>query len=793
MESSRGTFASSARELDLARSEFASSAFDVKQWINVETSRIDKGHGNNDEGRRAIERALAEAETRATLRAEDLARALDEKHADGVRRVPIALREIDRVETLARVLHEDVKAIVMRLDDVETESRASVEALRQLDAAKTRMESARETLQEAHGLADLMSSVDGVFASGNIRTMSETLSRMKRGLAVVGDVAEFADGQDKVNAFEHKLEGIVRPALITALETQNSTAARELRDVLRATGRDGALKSTYAETRVTTRMLKKWKTREREAAALANGDSASAQVQNVRLIEDFLKYCSEAIRAEIAWCLMTFPDDAAVLIPVSWCSLHATLETAMTEKLFSLHSTQLAPVRRAFETYVDDVGGALMKLANDTPSSAKADVVRTAVNDALMAAVEPFIAVEQRYGDLELTMLRSELEAAVNIPEAGSIATSDDLAAVAHNIVATLPKAIKILNASIGRCTEVTAGVETMSCIQAIESGMEHYVDLISRILRDLREAAGLIDSSAATLKPNTTAAGEEFIRGSLSLLEIVDAVPNAVLDFESNLRGKVLDIRKVLRPTLDSGAEFRDSGKARSLISLSVTAHASRSRKLSIFLDKIADAAAKHSLDSSIVPAGAEHMNALARSAEKFVYDALLGRVSLELKGISRSEIWISKPVVSAYKLPTFSAYPQERMTNAGEYLLSLPQHLDTAHDDAADGDEGRPVIPSEAWIARIAEASADLLLKEVQSIKSLTEQGSAQLAADLEYFSNIVAALALAPPDTLIAWCKCVSTSSGEYGTFARSAESLGIDARVVNAAAATRGIHL
>ena len=75
--------------------------------------------------------------------------------------------------------------------------------------------------------------------------------------------------------------------------------------------------------------------------------------------------------------------------------------------------------------------------------------------------------------------------------------------------------------------------------------------------------------------------------------------------------------------------------------------------------------------------------MNALLRMVEKFIYDALLGRVSLELKGIASSDVWSAKPAESAYKLPTFSAYPQERMTNAGEYLLSLPQHLDGINDD--------------------------------------------------------------------------------------------------------------
>jgi len=46
------------------------------------------------------------------------------------------------------------------------------------------MEGARDTLQEAAGLAELMASVEDVFATGNIRQMADTLASMRRGLKV---------------------------------------------------------------------------------------------------------------------------------------------------------------------------------------------------------------------------------------------------------------------------------------------------------------------------------------------------------------------------------------------------------------------------------------------------------------------------------------------------------------------------------------------------------------------------------------------------------------------------------
>ena len=780
---SRADGASTTRHAGMMR-DFESDGFDRARWIN-ERCRA--------RGDVPVERFLSDLELQTQLVSEDAARALEERSREATSRVPRATREIERVERRVEALREETRAMLTRLDEVEEVSRASVDALRQLDAAKRRMESAKETLQETNGLADLMANVDGIFASGNIRSMSDALARMKRALAVVGDVPEFADGQDKVNAFEHKLEGIVRPALVTAFESHNSTAARELRDVLLATGRGSALESTYAETRVTGPLMKQWKTREREAAAATSGKSEAP----VRMIEEFLKQCVTTLREEISWCASAFPENAASLIPIAWCSLHATLEGSVTEKLSAMPTEQLVPIRRAFETYVEDVAVTLLKLTNDDASAMPAKVsVNSAINDALMAIVEPFIAVEQRYGELALSNMRREFESIVNIPEARSVVTSDDLTSISHDLLATLPKAMSVFGQAVDRCIDITAGVELLTCMHAIESGMEHYADLISVIMRDLRQAAGLIDSSAVTVKSNANSAGEEFIRGSLSLLDTINAIPSALLDFESSLRVKILALHSTLRSALNT-TELTSTPTVRTLIALSVAAHASRSRKLAIFLDKVADAAEKHSLDGSIIPVGAEHMNGLARTLEKFVHDTLLGRVSLELKGIGASDVWSAKPTESAYKLPTFSAYPQERMTNAGEYLLSLPQHLDGANDDdiprtvSLSDDVRSGQDTSEDWIAKIAEASAELLLKEVQSIGSLTEQGAAQLAVDLEYFSNIVAALSLDPPSALSAWYRCVSVPREEYDAFARSANAEGIDARIVRAVAATRGI--
>lgn len=158
----------------------------------------------------------------------------------------------------------------------------------------------------------------------------------------------------------------------------------------------------------------------------------------------------------------------------------------------------------------------------------------------------------------------------------------------------------------------------------------------------------------------------------------------------------------------------------------------------------------------------------------------------------------------------PTFSASPQECVASAGEDLLRVPERIaevdacvghyrevkailraaaegaedEEDPDDGAEMDETeRMVLPwlAEAtasidptsrveegeggvlvasWSARVAQHVAQKYAEALlQGIRRLDAEGEAQLQADLEYFLNVIAALAAEAPSSLVTLRDCVS----------------------------------
>ncbi|KAK2080695.1 hypothetical protein QBZ16_000549 [Prototheca wickerhamii] len=121
------------------------------------------------------------------------------------------------------------------------------------------------------------------------------------------------------------------------------------------------------------------------------------------------------------------------------------------------------------------------------------------------------------------------------------------------------------------------------------------------------------------------------------------------------------------------------------------------------------------------------------------------------------------------------------------GEHLLLLPQVLESALLGEEGGEAAASPHASQEdslgavtdWTVRIAaEAAADLVRLALRPLPRLSGAGAAQLAADLEYFCNVLGSLGVEVPDELGAWTAAAAApdARGGRGPAARGGQPRG-----------------
>ena len=245
--------------------------------------------------------------------------------------------------------------MIIMIIKIKFPSKQSIERLKKIDEVKTRMERARDTLSEAAGLADLMHSVDSVFNGENVSNMADALVRMKRGLEIVGDVPEFADGRDRIAVLESRLENAARPALLRALEMDKDSSstlmmamnrdsikfARDARDALRSIGKNESIEGAYAEARVVSPAMDFWMQFEEKTFNNNNDnqETTNDDQQNeafASFLPQFYDFVIQLIEKEVNWTKSTFPEDVSTLVSAGVASLHRAVAKKMQKRLDTL-------------------------------------------------------------------------------------------------------------------------------------------------------------------------------------------------------------------------------------------------------------------------------------------------------------------------------------------------------------------------------------------------------------------------------------------------------------------------
>ncbi|RVW78924.1 putative ribonuclease H protein [Vitis vinifera] len=173
-------------------SAFSEEKFDAKKWINTACQ--------NRHPQETLEKQLVDLEMKLQMMSEEIAASLEEQSAAALLRVPRATRDVIRLRDDAVSLRHSVSSILLKLK------------------------------KDAAGLTQLSSTVEDVFASGDLPKAAETLANMRHCLSAVGEVAEFANIRKQLEVLEDRLDSMVQPRLTDALSNRKVEVAQDLRE-----------------------------------------------------------------------------------------------------------------------------------------------------------------------------------------------------------------------------------------------------------------------------------------------------------------------------------------------------------------------------------------------------------------------------------------------------------------------------------------------------------------------------------------------------------------------------------
>lgn len=708
------------------------------------------------------------------LAGEDVALYLRDTASKALQRIPVAAREMGRVREEVSVLRSLVTTTMTKLEgglDEEhskrlDEGQKCLNTLRDIDTVKGRMEKARDTLKEAAGLSTLFSLVEDLLSAQDVKRAAEALGGIRRGLSILSDsVEEFKDGRQKLERLEKRFAPVVESRLQTAFAEQRSEETASLCSMLQSMnghGRD-IMEKTYVASRLPSLQLL-W-------------DEYSPEIPFVSWISTFYDQLLHNLVAEQSWCDVTFATSPNPPTPVLLQSL-----------LISFLSGIDKPWRARLVGALTGVSGSIMPLEHlEQAAAATSDFVSAfrqeisgEISDAdpvLRLIVAPVEGGLQQYPEREQQYLSVEVSRIV--PSKGLLADGRLNVSSAGVLEATIDPFMTCIKGSMHRCVRMTGGTVITAVTRVVDRALVQYMSAVQSAI-----AGAVQGDSGEGLAPEVTIpllrllrmlmqklteCGEALqtcARHVLSMLGEEGSGMYSITDENINQNAPhlstfpaLLDLRLRFQP------EFREQTVEYCRLLLhSYTNCAARTGVGS----EVADF--DRTGDAAILPSSYAAFGELVQTLESIVERSLCFGAQQQLAQVPSLPAWKAQPITPV-RLPNFTPFPLQYVTAVGEHVMMLPQLLesslipeqssaavDSHPSDLGDGqgdalgDLGELVAK---WVDRATLTMVGQYLEAIKRIEGpITTMGAAQLAADIEYFANIITTVGVEPPPELAAW---------------------------------------
>ncbi|KAJ8705762.1 hypothetical protein PYW08_012808 [Mythimna loreyi] len=617
---------------------------------------------------------VANTVSRLQLYMKQLTNSLDETTTQIVSSIPRILQDASSLQLEGAMLQQKLLALEQKVQSVEEQTGHSIESLQKIDQLKSRLENAASALREADKWAALASSLEDILESGvptqgeKLAELAEQVSAMTASLEVLSDAPDYENKRLQLETLYNRLEAAISPPLIEALTQMDPDRTATYVSLFSGMGRTVSVCRCWRRA-ASARLASAWRRLDQHTLAALTRLLASEAGRQVDWLTNVLK--SETPLAEL---IRLYTDLLLSLEPAPTKVVSANLKLCSSPDEGILLLTDL---RTDIDDFITCIQGVI-----DAPRQNKETLLPASIKEFGRAAYAPLRELLPKYTELETQLLLENL----NDPQLNQ----DDLLELSRAILTVSERCEGWLSAAHSRAKKIAGDALPVFYMPAVENFTSSLSNLISAHSRRI-ESAFLSSASAGQV----TGVLSTSFPASLMLQTAAANILKTLAEQKEVEETKEPDPLHDL-PTLLLDAEVR--------------------QRLSAF--------------SSEPPASAAVLRRTKEQLRSLARAILRNPIDVQLEKIPQLSVWNNNDALST-DLPDFALSPQEYITEIGQYLMTLPQHLEMHLSE-----KQAPL----QFLSEVCTHTCEVYAEKILNIRNMDALGTKRCLNDIVYLSSVV-----------------------------------------------------
>lgn len=629
----------------------------------------------NNSGSQEKEIFAANTITRLQLYMKQLTNSLDETTTQIVSTVPSILQDASTLQLEGALLQQKLLNLEQKVLDVEAQTGNSIESLQRIDQLKCRLENAASALREADKWAALANSLEEMLEKG-VPIKGEALSQlaaqvtaMTATLEVLSDAPDYEMKRLQLETLYNRLEAAVSSPLIEALTQMDADRTTTYVSLFNGMHRSLSLCRCWRRA-AAIRLAGVWRTSNNHT--LTNLTDMLTQEAD-RLV----MWASNVLKSEtpLAELMRLYTDLLLSLDPSPNKIASASLKLCPTPQE---GITLLVDLKSDIDQFVKFMNNFI-----EAPRPNKEAIPVAAVRDLGRAAYAPLRDLLPKYTELQSQVFREYL----NDP----LLAQEDLIEHSRGLQTIADRVEGWLKNSLEKAKRVAGDAVYPFYVPAVENFVSAFSDHVSSQYRRV-ESAFLTECSSGGCVGVLSATFPAAVR----LTVAVDAALQAIAD-----RNHDYGVSDTHHPLCD-------------LPSLLLEPEV-RQRLPSLKSDPLTSVSGLRRTK--------DQLKSLAKSI-------LRNPIDVQLEKIPKLTVWNNNDTLST-ELPDFALSPQEYITEIGQYLMTLPQHLELHLTE-----KQAPL----QYLSEICVHTCELYSEKILNIRNMDALGTKRCLTDIMYLSSVM-----------------------------------------------------